>query len=108
MRKQSEVSNFQGIEFPMELDDIGKFEKQNRGLAINVFGEEREEIYPLRWSKIKTKPINLLLISDSETRHYCLIKNMSRLLSSQVSKKEHKKAFLFEMLEPFHIERILD
>ena len=90
LRKQSEVLNFQGIEFPVKLNDIDKFEKKNPGLAINVFGVEREEVYPLRLSKIKLKPINLLLISDSETNHYCLFKNMSRLLSSQISKKEHK------------------
>ena len=87
LRKQSQVLNFKGIEFPRKLNDIDKFEKKNPGLAINVFGVEKEEVYPLRLSKIKFKPINLLLISDSETKHYCLIKNMSRLLSSQISKK---------------------
>ena len=33
--------------------------------------------------------MNLLLISDEEKRHYCLIKSMSRLLSSQSSTDEH-------------------
>ena len=109
-RKQSEVLNFQGIEFPMPLKDIDKFEKQNQGLAIKFFGVEgAEEVYPSRLSKIKFKPINLLLISDFETTHYCLIMNMSRLLSSQINKKEHKKkTFLFEMHESFHIERIFE
>ena len=101
LRKQSEVLNFQGIEFPVPLKDIDKFKKQNRGLAINVFGVEGEEVYPLRLSKIKFKPINLLLISDSETTHSCLIKNMSRLLSSQISKKEHKKHFCFRCMNLF-------
>ena len=49
LRKQSGVLNFQGIEFPVKLNDIDKFEKKNPGLAINVFGVEGE-IYPLRIS----------------------------------------------------------
>ena len=98
---------FSGIEFPVKLNDIDKFEKKNPGLAINVFGVEREEVYPLRLSKIKLKPINLLLISDSETNHYCLIKNVSRLLSSQISKKEHKKHFCFRCMNPFSSKEIL-
>ena len=108
LRKRAECLNFQGIEFPMKIKDIDKFEKQNRGLSINVFGEEKEEVYPLRLSKIKSKPINLLLISNSETTHYCLIENMSRLYLHKLARKRKKKRFLFKMHEFIFFERILE
>ena len=62
---------------------IDKFEKQNPTLSINVFGYEKESIYPLRLSRVEKMPINLLLIDDGEKQHYTLIKNMSRLLSKK-------------------------
>ena len=63
------------------------FEKLNPQISINVFGFEDRVVYPLRLSKRseREQTINLLLISDGEKQHYCLIKSLSRLLSSQVS-----------------------
>ena len=55
----------------------------NPGIHINVFEYEANNIYPLRINKKDhSNTIDLLLISDGK-RHYCLIKNMSRLVSSQ-------------------------
>ena len=47
------------------------------------------------------------MISDGEKTHYCLIKNMSRLLSSQTSKTEHVQHFCFSCLNPFHSKESL-
>ena len=44
------VLNTVGIEYPVSLKDIDKFEKQNPNISINVFGNENG-IYPLRISK---------------------------------------------------------
>ena len=33
--------SFTGIEFPVSLKDIDKFEKQNPEIKVNVFGYER-------------------------------------------------------------------
>ena len=49
---------FDGIEFPVTLKAIDKFEKQNADINVNVFGfdgvkkdeEEQLEVYPLRIS----------------------------------------------------------
>lgn len=76
--------NCQNIEMPVSLADVPKFEKQNN-ISINVFGLEKDEVYPLSITKSRhDKHVNLLLISDKEgKRHYCLIKNMSRLLGDR-------------------------
>ncbi len=38
--------NFNGIEFPVALKDVPKFERQNE-ISVNVYGYENE-VYPLR------------------------------------------------------------
>jgi len=68
----------------MSLKDIDKFERLNPEIKVNVFGYEAEFVYPLRISKLKReKKVRLLLL---ENKHYCLVKNFSRLVSMQVSK----------------------
>ena len=99
MRKDSEKFKWTGIEFPVSLKQIDKFENQNN-YAINVFGYEKV-VYPLRISKKKDQVINLLLIADEETNHYCWIKNMSRLLSSGINNHQHKRHFCYRCLNSF-------
>ena len=40
----------------------------------------------------------LLLISDGEKKHFCVIKSLSWLLSSQVTKHDHAKSFCLNCL----------
>ena len=64
--------------------DIDKFERLNPEIKVNVFGYEAGCVYPPRISKLKReKNVRLLLL---ENKHYCLVKNFSRLVSMQVSK----------------------
>ena len=86
MRKNSKHFDWTGIEFPVSLKDIDKFEKQNP-YAVHVLGyvNEKSEVYPLRISDKKADYIDLLLITNDETSHYCWIKNLSRLLSPQIN-----------------------
>ena len=51
--------------------------------------------------------INLLLISDGEKQHYCLIKSLSRLLSSQVSGHKVSNVFCLNCLNHFPNEEKL-
>ena len=98
--KLSEKYNLKGISFPMSLENIGKFENLNN-LAINVFGWEKE-VYPLRISKIKNKTkINLLYLKTKEKNHFCWIKNLDKLLSTQVSKHKEPKVFCERCLNHF-------
>ena len=101
LKDQSERLDWSGLKFPVKLDQIVIFEKFNPSISINVFGFEGV-VYPLRLSKSKSEQtINLLLISDGEKQHYCLIKSLSRLLSSQMSKHGHTNVFCLNCLNHF-------
>ena len=45
-------------------------------------------------NKNRLYKINLLLIKNREVSHYCLIKDISKLVSSQVSKHKGKKNYV--------------
>jgi len=38
LRKQAEELNWEGISIPDTFKDINKFEEQNKGISVNVFG----------------------------------------------------------------------
>jgi len=105
-RKKAETLNWEGINFPVPLKDITKFEKQNHGISVNVFGYEGG-VYPLRISEHPegTIYVDLFLIANEEgMQHYCWIKSMSRLLSSQKSKHSGKLHFCRRCFNPFRSE----
>ena len=59
--------------------------------------DDEDDVYILRTPKNKTasKPVTILLIKDKDgNKHYCFVKSLSRLLSSQVSKKKCKRLLL--------------
>ena len=90
------------MEFPVSLKkNIDKFENQNT-YAINVYGYEGDKVYPLRISNKQANMINLLLISDDKTNHYCWIKNMSRLLSSEINNNKSTRVFCHKCLNSFN------
>ncbi|XP_070155824.1 uncharacterized protein [Polyergus mexicanus] len=80
------VLNLQDIEFPMTLSQIKKFELHN--ISINVYCIEKENnIVPIRLSEQKKdRHVNLLYMQDSQdVGHFAWIKNLSSLVSSQLS-----------------------
>ena len=104
--------NFNGIDFPVKLKDIDKFECQNY-YRINVLGYENKEIYPLRISNKSSDEltINLLLINDKNeeikekiNNHYVWIKDLSKLLSKQISKDKCKKYICIRCFNYFKLE----
>lgn len=98
--------NFEGIEFPVKKNQYKKIEKQN-DFSFNVYTNEENIVVPLYLtSGKKNKHINLFLINDNENNHYCLVKNMSRLLSSQVSKHDGVKYFCEKCLCHFTTEEV--
>ena len=108
LKKKEDSLNMTGIVNPVQLNAIDKFERQNPTISINVFGHE-ESVCPLRVSKCEDREVvNLLLISDDEKRHYCLIKSMSRLLSTQTSKRNGAQYYCMRCLNPFHSQESLD
>ena len=97
-----------GIEFPVSLKDIDKFEKSN-DLSVSVFVYEKGYVYPLRISsKQRERVVDLLLISDDEKQRYCLIKSLSRLLASQFSKTKCKRYFCRRCLNSYTREDKLE
>ena len=109
MEKENTL-NMEGIEYPVSLKDLNKFEKQNPSISITVYGYEGKSVYPLRNSNNMDREhkIRLMLIEKDGVKHYCLVKNQSRLLSSQVSKHNGKNYFCDRCLNPFCCEKSLN
>ena len=108
LKKKEDSLNMTAIEYPVSVKAIDTFERQNPTISINVFGHE-EYVYPLRVSKYEDREaVNLLLIFDEERKHYCLIKNMSRLLTAQTSKRNGAQYYCIRCLNPFHSQESLD
>ena len=110
LKEKENTLNMEGIEYPVSLKDIDKFEKQNPSIFITVFEYEDKSVYVLRNSKNMNREHNviLLLIKEEGVNHYCLVKDLSRLLSSQVSKHHGKKYFCMRCLNPFNDQKALD
>ncbi|XP_065679834.1 uncharacterized protein LOC136094149 [Hydra vulgaris] len=106
LKEQAKKLNWEKIEFPVSLNQISLFEKNNQDISVSVFGYENLSVYPLHISKNKNRQhqIDLLLISNGKTNHYCLINNLSRLLSSQISEHNGKKHFCKNCLQSFSTE----
>merc|ERR1711867_147003 len=89
-KKYMDKLNYKGIEMPMAVKDIDKFERVN-DLVINVYGctEDGTDIWPRRISKRRDKEaINLLMLEKDDNYHYVLIKNLNRLLNYDNNPKE--------------------
>ena len=106
LKMQAEKLNWEGLEFPTKVKDIHKFENQNN-INVNVFSydDETKKVYTLRLSKMDNETcVNLFLYDE----HYSVVKDMSRLISSQLSKYEHKKYICVRCLNAFGSEKILE
>lgn len=106
---------FKDIQFPVRLRDISKFEKYNPQLSINVYGLEKifknnftkfEIVGPLYYSSYKNRVhINLLLFTNEEgNSHYCWIKDLSRLVSRQITSRDGAKHFCDGCLHYFRTD----
>ena len=110
LKPKENTLNMEGIDYPVSLKDINKFEKQNPTISITVLGYEEKNIYPLRISDNTDREHNiiLMLIEQDEVKHYCLVKNLSRLLSSQISNGKRKEYLCLRCLNPFNNQEALD
>ena len=102
LRHYEDQYNWNGLEFPLTIQRIGKFERNNSGIAVNVLFSNmkniKKDIYTACRSGLTgkcKKQVNLLMIVDGEERHYTAIKNISRLLKSLNA--THKGAYHFCM-----------
>ena len=84
LRKFIDNYYWSGLEFPVSVKDIGKFETRNN-ISVNVLAVEGGDIYIHRKGQRMVREINLLMVSEDGIRHYTAIKSLSRLLSSKNS-----------------------
>jgi len=82
-----------GIDCPVKITDIAKFERQNTNISVNVFGLDGTKIFPLRITTIKDAPhhVNLLYVAKDEKSHYILVRDLNRLAGQQLNKHCSKK-----------------
>lgn len=144
MKKPERINNYRrhehdfddalnGIDFPIKLSDISKFEKKS-GVSVNVYACELEksikeqedfedypkepkklsnqkyDIYPLHITRNETPGchVNLLYLKDKNSNtHYCWIKNMSGLVGGQGSSKQHKIYLCNRCLQSFGKQKLL-
>ena len=102
-REFADNYNWSGLEFPVSLKQLGKFEAKN-DISVNVLGLEGKDIYILRNSNRSDLEINLLMISKDGSNHYTAIKSLSRLLSSSNSMHKCKQHFCTNCLQGFDQE----
>ena len=88
LKKYEFSLNTEGIDFPMKLKHISKFEKLNPSLpGINVFSvNDNKKFYPLRMAeKDCLNTIDLFFYEQDGASHYSLIKSFTRLVESQIT-----------------------
>ena len=111
LKSKVDILNMQGIQYPVSFRGIDRFEHLNPEISITVLGYNKEEkVYPLKVSKYTgcEHDIVLLLIKDGENSHYCLVKNISALLSSQINNNDHKRYFCLNCFNSFKSPDSLD
>ena len=103
------VNNYDwsGLEFPVSLKKIEKFEINNN-TSVNVLRLEDKEIHILRKGRTHNRGLDLLLISENEINHYTAIKSLSRLLRSSNTKHKCKQYFCMNCLYGFPAETSRD
>lgn len=95
-----DVFNLKDMKFPVSFSDIKIFEKNNPNISVNIYGLKKNKIIgPLYKSQCRRKHhINLLLLENATRMHFCLIKNLGRLLRTQVTKHHSKLYFCDDCL----------
>ena len=110
LRSKQDTLNMEGINYPVEYRGVDRFEHLNPDISISILGYSKDEkTYPLRISKYtkckkedgRKYDIVLLLIKDGENSHYCLVKNVSALLTSQINKHKSKLYFCLNCLNGY-------
>ena len=97
LKKYENSLNTEGINFPMKLKHISKFEKLNPSLpGINVFSvNDNKKFYPLRMAdKDCQNTIDLFFYEEDGVSHYSLIKNLTRLVKSQITSSKNGSFYI--------------
>ena len=73
--------NISGIQYPVDIKDIGKSEHQNN-IRVNVSGYEDKKVFSLRITTVTVARhhVNLYYINDDEKSYYVLVNDLNRLV----------------------------
>ena len=106
---KQDTLNMKGIKYPVSLRDIDRFESLNPNISITVLGyDEKEKVYPLRVSEYTGCEHDIMLLKDEENAHYCLVNNISALLTSQINNHKGYRHFCLRCLSSFKCKKSLD
>ena len=105
LRPYENQYTWKGLEFPVSIKKIDKFERNNPGIAVNVLFSKKksQNIYTVRRSKHNMeckKQVNLLMVEDGGKRHYTAVKNIPRLLS-KLNGRTRRESLLYELPQWF-------
>ena len=98
--KHFDKYNLEGLEFPMKVKDIPKFENLNIGLCINVFELTGTVLTPIHFNKNYLQSQKDLLLYEN---HYCLITKLHCL----INKDSHMKHVCRRCLTAFSSQPVL-
>ena len=81
-----------GVKYLVDIKDIDKFEHQNN-ISVNVYGYGHKKVSLLSFTTIgiARHHVNLLYSTASETSHYVLVTDLSRLMPRQNNNHKDKK-----------------
>ena len=105
LKSKQDTINMNGIRYPVNFRDIDRFESQNPEISITILGYNKDErVYPLKVSKYTgcEHDIVLLLLKDGEKSHYCLVKNLSALMASQINNRKSSRHFCLNCFNGFN------
>ena len=111
LKSKQDILNMNGINYPVDFRGIDRFEKQNPEISISLLGYNKDNgVYPLKISKYtgSKHDIILLLIKNEDNSHYCLVKNLSALLASQINDHNHKRHFCLNCFNGFNTPESLN
>uniref|UniRef100_A0A8D8URN2 C2H2-type domain-containing protein n=1 Tax=Cacopsylla melanoneura TaxID=428564 RepID=A0A8D8URN2_9HEMI len=92
--------NWDGLTWPINIDDLIIFENNNEGSAVNVCPiDENKTVKPFRLSKVADPKdsTDLLILMKHEQSHFVYIKDFSVLVSNQLPhsfRKSRKKLYI--------------
>uniref|UniRef100_A0A8D8U0I7 DNA-directed DNA polymerase n=1 Tax=Cacopsylla melanoneura TaxID=428564 RepID=A0A8D8U0I7_9HEMI len=102
--------NWSGLKWPVSIDDVKIFEKNNKNTSVHIFCISNEGlIEPLRLSKKeRDNHFDLLLLSNGKKSHFTYIRNFNKLVAPQMSaniKKLTNKMFVCKKCMLYHFTK---
>ena len=111
LRKQVEELDWSAIKFPLEpyKKSIDKFEEAN-DVSVCIFGFEDNTYVPVRLPKKEcSRNVDLFYFGDKTgNMHYAVVRSLSRLLSSSLSKHGHSAVICRRCLCNQHSQQRLE